>query len=67
MAKCDANTLLSRAKCFQCLDPGSLSVLETQLICNWSSTVTPPVTGNRLLQETGFAILQENGFNILVS
>lgn len=67
MAKCDANTLLSRAKCFQCLDPGSLSVLETQLICNWSGMVTPPVTGNRLLQENGFKILQENGSAILIS
>lgn len=68
MAKCDVNTLLARAKCFQCLDPGSLSVLHTQLICNWLKGLnpTPPVT-NYLLQENGFAILQEDGSHILVA
>ena len=41
MAKCDVNTLLARAKCFQCLDPGTLSVLQTQLICNWLQGLNP--------------------------
>lgn len=68
MAKCDVNTLLARAKCFQCLDAGTLSVLETQLICNWLQGLNPtPPTSNFLLQENGFAILQENGGHILVA
>lgn len=68
MAKCDVNTLLARAKCFQCLDPGSLSVLQTQLICNWLKGLSPtPTVTNYLLQENGFAILQEDGSHILVA
>lgn len=64
MAKCDINTLLANAKCFQCLDPGSLSVLETQLICEWSQNVTPPVTGSFILLESGGFILLESGGKI---
>lgn len=63
MATCDPNSVLARARCFACLDAGTLAVLKTQLVCNWLNRVTPP-TSNFLLQETGSYILQENGGRI---
>ena len=33
MANCDVQTLLNNAACFACLPPGTLSVVELQLLC----------------------------------
>ena len=33
MANCDVQTLLNNAACFACLPPGTLSIVELQLLC----------------------------------
>lgn len=41
MASCDYNLLLQRAKLFVGLDAGTLQIIKTQLVCNWSNSLSP--------------------------
>lgn len=51
MATCDANTLMARAKCFACLEAGTLQILQTQLLANILLALNPSadVTPNALM------------------
>lgn len=45
MATCDTNTLLESGKCFACLTPGQMDIIELQLLCEINAACGGSGTG----------------------
>ncbi len=53
MATCSTSDLLADAACFTCLSTGVLQVLELQLLCEISSTLTGGGVGKEIFSGNG--------------